>query len=293
MGKIVQYLTVMIILFSVSSCIKDEPSECPPEYTIRVSIKDKNFFNIAQVTQLQPLDENLPLSNYISNLYYSLRDLSTGNIYMESQFIPLSGTDKYYTIAFKNIPHGKYVLDVWGNLDSNGNVGFLHANNNESTDLYLGSTELNFTSDFQEGNVELERVKGKLLVLCTNFPSTITSIMQQINNLYETVGSQKVYSGNTFVTKTSPSATQIETSLSPSIDQMNSILKLTFTSSANAVVKDIANGNLQVPDINLSIKRNEISVVSVNYNDLIGEWEVSALIDNQWTLIHQFKISDL
>lgn len=287
MSKIVQYLIVMIILVSVSSCIKDEPSECPPEYTIRISVKDKNYFNITQVTQLQPMDENLPLNNYIGTLYYSLRDLSTGNIYMESQMISLTGSDKYYTIDLKNIPHGHYELDVWGNLDSNSNIGILHTNNSESTDLYLGSAELNITSEYQDDNVELERAKGKLLLLCTNFPEEITTVKQEINNLYQSVGSKKEYSGNTYVTKTVPSNTLLETSLAPTIDQSNSTLKLTFMTN-NSPVDDLV-----IPDIDLKVKRNEISVVSVNYNDIVGEWEISTLIDNQWTLIHQFKISDL
>lgn len=287
MSKIVQYFIVMFILASVSSCIKDEPSECPPEYTIRVSIKDKNYFNIAQVTQLQPLDENLPLNNYINSLYYSLRDLSTGNIYMESQMISLTGNDKYYTIDIKNIPQGNYELEIWGNLDTNSSIGILHGNNSESTDLYLGNTELHITSEHQERSVELERAKGKLLLLCTNFPNEITNIKQDINNLYNSVSSKKEYSGSTFVTKTVPSATLLETALAPTIDQENSTLKLTFMTN-NSPADD-----LTIPDIDLKVKRNEISVVSVNYNDLVGEWEISTFIDNQWTLIHQFKISDL
>lgn len=287
MGRLVHFLITGVLLFSVTSCIMDDIEECPPEYTIKVSIKDKNYANIAEVTQLQPLDENLPLSGYISNLYYSLLDLSTGKIYMESQLLTLTGTDKAYTINFNNVPDGNYKLAVWGNLDPGIVAGNLHNNENESTDLYLGSTNLTFSSGHHEGSIELERSKGKLLVLCSNFPSDIVEIEQKISNIYSMVDANKNYSGSTSVNKVFNSDTMLETFLAPTIDQMKSTLKLKFKKE-NSPVDDLI-----VPGIDLIINRGEITVVSVNYNDLIGEWEISALIDGQWTLIHQFKINEI
>ena len=72
-------------LLALSSCLRDDLQPCPP-LQVTLSVKDKNYFNVASAQKLgmaEPVDENLPFRSYVSTLYYVLHDApvikSSGN----------------------------------------------------------------------------------------------------------------------------------------------------------------------------------------------------------------------
>ena len=151
-----------------SSCGDECPVEQP--YSVRVSVKDKNYLNISQFPQLSQVDENLPFRTYAGTLYYALYDASTGALIRESAVVSTEGEEKEYTLTFPGVPDGDYKLAVWGNLTTDYPAGILHQDGKEHTDIYVTSGDLHFSPDYQTEELTLERTKGKVVTALFKFP---------------------------------------------------------------------------------------------------------------------------
>lgn len=289
MGRIIYFLQAIGMLFLLTSCIKDDLNACPTEYSAKVYVKDKNYTNIDNVPQLAKKDETLPFGQFVGTVYYQLRNRKTGTLVVESSENVAGSGGQFYTIPFTNIPDGDYELIVWGNLMTGATSGILHSEGKEYTDLYLATKSFTFSAGSPVAELNMERTKGNLVLLCTNFPSDITEVEQQISSLYETVDPMFQYTGNTTVSKITSAAPVIETVLAPSIKQGNSKLNIRFFSGAEVTKAN----NLAVPEIPLTLGRNTITVVEVDYNSLAGTWEIWTTIDGKWTLIHSLDIKDM
>ena len=288
MGRIVYFLHAIGMLFLFSSCIKEDMDDCVITHTVKVYVKDKNYSNIESVFQLVKKDENLPYRAFIGTIYYQLRDIKTGKIVEEKLDNALSDGDQFYTIKFNNIPQGDYNLTVWGNIQSETakTTGMLHNNGNELTDTYVANKNISFTSETFSDLLMLERAKGDLLLLCSNFPSGITQVEQKVTSLYDTVDPYLKYTGNTTVFKTGPVKPLIETMLAPSVTGGSSKLHLRFFSNTATD----ASKELVVPEILLVMKRNYITAIEANYNKITGALEIWTYINEEWTMVHQLDI---
>lgn len=286
MGRIVYFLHAIGMLFLFSSCIKENMDDCVITHTVKVYVKDKNYSNIESVFQLVKKDEKLPYRAFVGTVYYQLRDIKTGQIVEEKLDNSLSDSDQFYTINFNNIPQGDYNLTVWGNIQSETTTGILHNNGNELTDMYVANKNISFTSETFSDLLMLERAKGDLLLLCSNFPSGITQVEQKITSLYDAVDPSLKYAGNTTVLKTGSIKPLIETVLAPSVAGGSSKLHLRFFSATTGD----ASKELVVPEIPLAMKRNQITAVEVNYNKITGVLEIWTYINDEWTMIHQLDI---
>ena len=60
--RVIQIFCMVVGMVLASSCGDECPVEQP--YSVRVSVKDKNYLNISQFPQLSPVDENLPFRTY-------------------------------------------------------------------------------------------------------------------------------------------------------------------------------------------------------------------------------------
>lgn len=285
MGRIVYFLHAIGMLFLLSSCIKEDMEECFT-YTAKVYVKDKNYSNIDNVPQLVKRNENLPYRDFIGMVYYQLRDLKTGEIVKEKSDNALIGNDQYYPISFDGLSQGDYNLTVWSNISSTSTTGILHNYGNELTDLYVTSKDISFTPESYSDLLLLERAKGDLLLICSNFPSEITLIEQKISSLYDTVDPYLKYTGNTTVTKTTQVKPLIETKLAPSVTGGNSKLNLRFFSDIPAE----SSKEIIVPEIPLVMNRNLVTVVEANYNKITQAWEIWTYINGEWTMIHHLEI---
>ena len=286
MGRIVYFLHAIGILVLLSSCIKEDMDDCVITHTLKVYVKDKNYSNIESVFQLIKKDENLPYRAFISTVHYQLRDIKTGQIVEEKSDNALSGSDQFYTIQFNNLPQGNYNLTVWGNMQSDTATGILHNNGNELTDTYVANKNITFTSEPFSDLLMLERAKGDLLLLCSNFPSEITQVEEKVTSLYDTVDPYLKYTGNTTVLKTAPVKPLIETVLAPSVAGGSSKLNLRFFSDTSGN----ASKELVVPEIPLIMNRNQVTAVEVNYNKITDALEIWTYVDGEWTMIHHLDI---
>ncbi|WP_304251870.1 FimB/Mfa2 family fimbrial subunit [Parabacteroides gordonii] len=286
MGRIVYFLHAIGMLFLLSSCIKEDMDDCVITHTVKVYVKDKNYSNIESVFQLVKKDEKLPYRAFISTVHYQLRDIKTGQIVEEKSDNALSGSDQFYTIQFNNLPQGDYNLTVWGNIQSDTATGILHNNGNELTDTYVANKNITFTSEPFSDLLMLERAKGDLLLLCSNFPSEITLVEEKVTSLYDTVDPYLKYTGNTTVHKTGPVKPLIETVLAPSVAGGSSKLHLRFFSGTSGN----ASKELVVPEIPLIMNRNQVTAVEVNYNKITDVLEIWTYVDGEWTMIHHLDI---
>lgn len=287
MNKLVHSFCMVVLLILVSSCIKDDYSDCPAQYVVKVSVKDKNYFNVSQFPQLARVDETLPFNNFSGNIYYTLRNVATGAVQQESSIMPVIGNDRDYSIAFDEIPAGEYVLTIWGNLTSDYPAGVLHKDGKEHTDIYLASRRLSFSSKPQTTEMTLERTKGKLVLFCTNFPASVTRVEEDILPVYQSVDENFSYSGSGPISKSATVQPIVETLLAPSVAGNTAKLNLRFYTADTRAGSE---PYLTLPEMDLTVRRNEITAMLIDHNTAAGVLEIWNYIDGAWTMIHRLDI---
>lgn len=284
--RFIRYLCMAVLLALTGSCISDDLSDCPAsQYVVQISVKDKNYKNIEDFPQLEFKEENMPFYRFEGTVYYILSESATRARIRESAVMTVNGEDRTYSIIFNNIPEGEYILTVWGNMTREYSAGVLHQDNKEHTDIYMVSRTLRFDRTYQTTELSLERTKGLLLLFCSNFPTVVTSIEQNINHLYQSVDADFNYTGITNVEKRVPLQTAVTTLLAPTSEGVSN-LKLRFYTDATRMTTPF----LELPDMNLTIKRNEISAIAVDYKATDGVYEIWMFVQEQWTMIHRLDI---
>lgn len=285
MRWIINSLCVVTLLAFISSCIHEDRSDCPTgKYLVKVTVKDKNYANIDNFPELAPVAEDSPFRIFAGTIYYTLNEAVTGNLVKESAVTPVSGNDSLYFITFDDVPMGEYTLTVWSNLTADYLAGVLHQDGKEHTDIYLASSTLKFNNSYRPAELRLERTKGQLLLLCKNFPAVVAVIRQNVNNVYRQVDANFNYSGSTHVEKKGLFQPVLTTLLAPS-SEGSSKLKLTFYSAAAET-----SPFLELPEMDLTVKRNEISAIAVDFKEVEGIYEVWTFINGQWTMTHRLDI---
>ena len=214
-------------------------------------------------------------------------DASTGELIRESAVVSTEGEEKEYTLTFPGVPDGDYKLAVWGNLTTDYPAGILHQDGKEHTDIYVTSGDLHFSPDYQTEELTLERTKGKLLLLCSNFPSEITRIEQNVSHVYQSTDAGLNYSGSTQVDKNVPFTSVLETLLAPTSAEGHSKLTLTFYTGGTRASET---PYLKLPVMEMDMRRNEITAVSIDYNTSEGIWEIKMFIRGEWITIHRLDI---
>lgn len=286
MNKFAWNFCMVILLFLPAvSCIKEDPSDCPSQVLVKLTVKDTNYFNIALFPALTPEDETQPFSHFIGSLYYILTETTAGQPVKESGVWPMQGTGPVEFIAFDGLPAGKYDLSVWGNLTSAVPAGTLHPERQEYTDLYMGHITFETTSGTLVPTVELERTKSKLVIFCLNFPDRVAQIEQKIGPVYQSVDTGFTYSGITSVQKKSVFKEINETFIAPTPVGGTTKLNLNFYAAPGDT-----DAFLTVPEMNVVIRRNELSVMAVNYNSAEGKWEVWTYLQGEWNMFHRMDI---
>lgn len=285
--RLIHHFCMLVLLFLVSSCIREDLSDCPPShYEVRVSVKDKNYTNVDHFPQLVRMAEDAPFSSFEGSISYTLHDAATGILVKESSVSAVSGGDQMYSITFNDVPDGEYTLTVWGNVTTEFPAGVLHRDGKEHTDIYMATRVLRFDGAYQTAEVPLERMKGKLLLICTNFPSAVNRVEQRVSNVYQSVDAGLNYAGSAPVSKSVAFQPFWGTVLAPTSEEGVSKLKLSFYSDATRAAGPI----LELPEMDVVIKRNEVSAISIDFKVTDGGYEVWAFVNGQWVVLHLLGI---
>ncbi|MDE7461964.1 MAG: FimB/Mfa2 family fimbrial subunit [Muribaculaceae bacterium] len=278
-----------------SSCIRDEIPDCPA-LQVNIIVKDKNYFNVDKVDHEDRISEDLPFREYVPTLYWVLRDVATGDVVDGSNgVIRVNGDEKSVTPSIcPCIPHGKYVLTVWGGLESSEHLTenmdrlSFHPGNTQGADVYMTNDTILYDAWHNNHTVELERTKGKLIVEKVGIPSYIVKTEKNITGIYGDLHHHNfTYGGETSVRSlmdiADHSRTISKTFLSPSVKKDGSNLNIQFLSKEG--LPDIKSGNVKI-----NMYRNELTWVRYVWDPATGSFKIYVKINDSWELVNNMGI---
>ena len=299
-------LLVLMAGLLLASCIRDDLQPCPP-LSVRIGIKDINYFNIDAVENVtgldHRLDENLPFRSYIQKLFYVLYDIDRQQTVSVQHLHEVQGDARLATAYLpEDLPFGRYVLLVWANIESeegilaDGKLGTysLHHNNVEGYDVYMTCDTLLYDEWNYDYTVRLERIKGKLLIEGVNLPTDINWSRKAITNLCGKVDYHFSYEPNSteYVVVESdwsdhPSSRVVtDTYLSPTaVNGEKSTVYVRFFDDPSMSVPVTVPAN-----VDITMRRNEITVLRYVYDADSGGFVISTWDDDSWQVIHDMGL---
>lgn len=297
----ISYLLILAAAMLSTSCIRDAIADCPP-LSIKIAVKDKNYFNVDQVDLEAKVAEDLPFKEYVPSLYWTLRDFETGDVIDYHSLVDVEADGETIPLSVRSdLKHGKYILTVWGGMETEGALGDdpsvfnLHRDNTELNDVYLTNDTIVYDPWNSDFLVELERIKGKLIIEGVNLPEDVTRSQESIEGLYSYVDYSFHYSDRVSVTKTSdldwnqdPEAEGLVVNtavLSPSAGTDGAVLTMRFHRG------DESSNNIHTaPSVNININRNELTVVRYEWDDEDDDFKIYVLVNGNWEEISQMEI---
>lgn len=303
MKKAFAYLLLPLLAFT--SCIRDEIADCPP-LRITVTVKDKNYFNIDDVVAkglIEKKDENLPFCEYVSTLYYIVRD-EAGNTVAEHTTYAVEGDAKEETIELPaDLPYGKYKVTVWGNMKSdrplgdNPSTGDMESADAANNDVYLTEDELDYRLGSEHHTVALERTKGRLLIKAEGLPDYVNLSEKTLADVYSIVSSGFDYSRLTDLFSrtrwTQKNEMTTHTLACPSQGMEKSTLDVSFHNEGTTRADGGGFRSLYPEDIKVTMGRNELTVVRYVYEPEGGGddgFNIYVLVNDNWEQVHKMEI---
>lgn len=279
----------------LSSCIRDDLEPCPP-LQVELTVKDKNYFNINNVPLETRKSETLAFRAYVPTLYYTLRNAATGDIIEEQGVFNVTDNNPVHSVTFcECLPFGKYELTVWGGLTDNSQLAdnsltnILHASQVEAKDIYLTHDTLVYDDQHVHYSLDLQRTTGKLLVQIVDLPATVLYEDNSIGQIYEQVNHKFEYSNPITVHKqdawnTAPDVV-LYTILAPSVGELQSPVHINLYDKAERTAPI-----LTPKDVNVTLKRNELTTLKYVYDDEKRDFNIFLLIDDAWEIIYNLDI---
>ena len=306
--KILYVLPVAVCLLW-SSCIRDSIPPCPP-LQVTLTVKDKNYFNIDDAVKLGLMErkaENLPFRDYVSTLYYIVHD-AEGKVVAEQKNTLVDNDDQTQLITLpESLPYGKYTLTVWGNMNSDVPLGE-DASTAEledvcaaAYDIYLASATFDYRYGNEEHLLAMERTKGDLLIKAEGIPDNIDFSTKDIQDIYNFVDNGFQYSTLTDIHteldwQEIRSEIKSETLMCPSPSYEGSTLSVMFIDKSAAGTQGRAtyHPTLAPQDVNITMGRNEITILKYVYVDEggsgEGDFEIYLRVNDNWELLHGMEL---
>lgn len=306
--KILYVLPVAVCLLW-SSCIRDSIPPCPP-LQVTLTVKDKNYFNIDDAVKLGLMErkaENLPFRDYVSTLYYIVHD-AEGKVVAEQKNTLVDNDDQTQLITLpESLPYGKYTLTVWGNMKSDEPLGEdattaeMEAVGAAANDIYLASATFDYRYGNEEHLLAMERTKGDLLIKAEGIPDNIDFSTKDIQDIYNFVDNGFQYSTLTDIHteldwQEIRSEIKSETLMCPSPSYEGSTLSVMFIDKSAAGTQGRATyyPTLEPQDVNITMGRNEITILKYVYVDEggsgEGDFEIYLRVNDNWELLHGMEL---
>ena len=297
------------LLLTLASCIRDDLDACPP-LSVKIGIADKNYANIDEVERVTGLDQRLPEDEsfryYIQKLFYVLYDLDRRETVKVQHLHEVEG-DAMLATAYlpENLDFGRYVLLVWGNIDSEDGIMAdgslatydLHSDHVEGYDVYMVCDTLLYDDTHYDYTVNLKRVKGKLLIEAVNLPDHFAWSRKAVSNVYGNFDYRFQYADDEpeyVITETELASLRRGRSLSVVSDTYLAPTVAGGESTVYTRFFDEKPGEQSSPlhslDNNITMKRNELSVLRYVYDDGSGTFEVYTLLNDSWQVVNDMEL---
>lgn len=294
-------LCLMVAASAFVSCIRVDYEECPP-LSVDIVVKDKNYANVNKVDLEDAVAEDLPFRSYVGNLTYALVNAHTGDtVLWEPLFDVPAGITTYHVDFPTSIPFGTYVFTVWGGLADDeplcqgGDSLDLHPGGIVGGDPYLQCDTLIYDYRHNTHTVNMERIKGKLIIETEHLPAVAVSSANNVNNIRTRVAPDFQYGGAAKLTRQSDWRTPGDykvwkTVLAPSIGDKRSVLDLDFQDASGNVLTA-----LLPKDVNITMKRNSLTVLRYiwawNDDEQRYAWTILMLVDDNWEVVHEMVLN--
>ena len=290
-------LISVLAAVALGSCVREDIQPCPP-LQIMFGVEDRNYDNIDEVAA-EGLDtrrgDNEPFRSFVGSLYYVVEDYTTHEIVTEKRISSVEGDALQVACEGidEELPFGKYIVTAWGNLpegadvDNDGGLrsSVLHPEGIEGYDLYMACDTIDYDYDHGTHNVNLKRVKGKLLIEVRNLSPEVRWSDKVVGNVAGMVNSRLEYSGAGLVKAkeewNGENRILTDTYLAPSAGKQPSVLDVEFYDDASRKEPVCTPGAVSIP-----LSRNHITVVRYDYAAETGVFEMFILVDSRWENIH-------
>lgn len=307
--KIIIYVLPVAMCLLWSSCIRDTVPPCPP-LQVTLTVKDKNYFNIDDAVKLGLMErkaENLPFRDYVSTLYYVVND-AEGNVVAEQKNTPVDNDSQTQLITLpESLPYGKYTVIVWGNMKSDEPLGEdattaeMEAVGAAANDIYLASATFDYRYGNEKHTLAMERTKGDLLIKAEGIPDNIDFSTKDIQDIFNFVDNGFHYSSLTDIHteldwQEIRSEIKSETLMCPSPSYEGSTLSVTFIDKSAVGTQGRATyyPTLEPQDVNITMGRNEITILKYVYVDEDGsgegDFEIYLRVNDNWELLHNMEL---
>lgn len=275
------HLTILLLAVLVlASCIRKEYEDCP-SLQVSVVVKDKNYFNVSKVDLEEARSESMDFCQYVPTLSYTLRSLSTHQVVAQQELFAVPQGLKQYDITFdSDLPWGQYELTVWGGTDTD--------------DPYLVTDTINYTYSNSRQVVEMERIKGKLIVQAWHMPNTAEYSLNTIDHLRTETDAYFRYSGNESLTVQADWSEHLDDMvwkqvLYPSTGELESNFYLVLHDADDQPL-----AQWQPKKVNLTMERNYLTVLRYvwAWNPDINDYEctIYMLVNDNWEVYHEMII---
>ena len=251
--------------------------------------------------------ENLPFRDYVSTLYYIVHD-AEGKVVAEQKNTLVDNDDQTQLITLpESLPYGKYTLTVWGNMKSDEPLGEdattaeMEAVGAAANDIYLASATFDYRYGNEEHLLAMERTKGDLLIKAEGIPDNIDFSTKDIQDIYNFVDNGFQYSTLTDIHteldwQEIRSEIKSETLMCPSPSYEGSTLSVMFIDKSAAGTQGRAtyHPTLEPQDVNVTMGRNEITILKYVYVDEggsgEGDFEIYLRVNDNWELLHGMEL---
>lgn len=294
--KIFSRLFFLALPLLAVSCIDE--SDAPTcidgdQYTVTISVKDKNYGNILDIPELTPESTNLPFSAYVEGIYYRLEEITTKKLVAYQNYTIVDPTEMTHKLVFNGIPAGRYLLTTLGNLPITGTntratsmLVTLHENGTENTDIFMGTDTLDFSNVPHSDTDAMGRLKGELLVICKNFPASVQKIIARVDSVHLGISEDsRNYAEATYVAETFDTQEELlQMYLAPTVPNTKSALTLSLFTSDSSVPFII------IPNTKFIIERNKVTEIMIDFNTEDSTIEISIRIAGAWEKINEMHI---
>ncbi len=301
-------LLLTALLTLSTACIRVEYDDCPP-LRLQVVVKDKNYYNVNKVDLEDARPEDLPFRDYVPNLTYTVRNASTGETVAEKTLFDVPEDITTYEILLpEDLPFGDYVVDVWGGISNDeplAAIGLpLHPDGIVGGDPYHVHQSLTYDYRHASYTLEMERVKGKLIIETEHLPTVATQSDNSITQIRSLCAPDFVYSGSQKLTRHSDWTEQSivdgaaqgtaeyrvwKTILAPSTADKATVLKLNFKDNAGTILERVL-----PKDVNITMHRNSLTVLRYVWAWIPDEqqygWIIYILINDNWEVYHEMIV---